>query len=177
MGRGKAYIINLNLQMSWSIKTNTIQHGVGTPLKRFHSHGQEACALFKFQKINSWQMTRRTIPPSLSLSRCQLMRCFTSFLKVSFRFISFRLGSQGGGVPLAMRRHYDGLVLEMLGVFLLSCAHFDHNRSISHLCIPNWAVNLFLPPIWERSKCNWQHNWNGQCDRVRAGIDQCQKKS
>lgn len=81
---------------------------------------------------------------SFSLSRCQLMRCFTSFLKVSFRFVSFRLGSQGGGVPLAMRRHYDGLVLEMLGVFLLSCAHFDHNRSNSHLCIPNWAVNLFL---------------------------------
>lgn len=176
MGRGKAYIINLNLQMSWSIKTNIIQHGGGTPLKRFHSHGQEACALFKCQKINSWQMTRRTIPPSLSLSlavnSCAVLQVFWKF-----HFILFRLGSQGGGVPLAMRRHYDGLVLEMLGVFLLSCAHFDHNRSISHLCIPNWAVNLFLPPIWERSKCNWQHNWNGQCDRVRAGIDQCQKKT
>lgn len=94
MGRGKAYIINLNLQMSWSIKTNIIQHGGGTPLKRFHSLGQEACALFKCQKINSWQMTRRTIPPSLS--HCQLMRCFTSFLKVSFRYVSFGF-SRGRG--------------------------------------------------------------------------------
>lgn len=90
MGRGKAYIINLNLQMSWSIKTNIIQHGGGTPLKRFHSHGQEACALFKCQKINSWKMTRRTIPPSLSLSlavnSCAVLQVFWKFHFVSFGF-------------------------------------------------------------------------------------------